>query len=30
MMVKRKPDGAVDESLEDQKICKSDATLHNL
>ena len=29
-MVKRKLDGAVDESSVDQKICKWDATVHNL
>ena len=29
-MVKRKLDGAVEESLVDRKIHKSDATLHNL
>ena len=30
MMVERKLDGAVDESLADHKICKLDATVHNL
>ena len=30
MMVKRKLDGAVDESSTDQKIRKSDTTVHNL
>ena len=30
MMVKRKLDGAVDESSADRKICKFDATVHNL
>ena len=30
MMVKRKPDGAVDKSFADQEIHKSDATVHNL
>ena len=29
-MVKRKLDGAVNESLADQKICESDTTIHNL
>ena len=29
-MVKRKLDGAGDESSADQKICKSDITVHNL
>ena len=29
-MVKRKLDGAVDESSADQEIHKSDATVHNL
>ena len=29
-MIKRKLDGAVDESLMDQEICESDATMHNL
>ena len=30
MMVKRKLDGAVDEALADQEICKSGAIVHNL
>ena len=30
MMVKRKLDGAVDESSADRKICKSNAVVHNL
>jgi len=30
MMVKRKQDSAVDESLADQEICKSDATVMEL
>ena len=30
MVVKRKLDGAVDESSADQEIRKSDATVHNL
>ena len=30
MVVKRKLDGAVDESLMDQEICKSDTTVHDL
>ena len=30
MMVKRKLDGAVDESLADQEIRKLDVTVHNL
>ena len=29
-MVKRKPDGAVDESLMDLEIRKSNVTMHNL
>ena len=29
MMVKRKLGGAVDKSLADQEVCKSDATVHN-
>ena len=29
-MVKRKLDGAVDESSADQEICKSNAAVHNL
>ena len=29
-MVKRKLDGAVDESSADQEICKSDMTVHSL
>ena len=30
MMAKKKSDGAADESSADQKIGKSDATVHNL
>ena len=30
MMVKKKLDGAVEESSADQEICKSDMTIHNL
>ena len=30
MMVKRKLDGAVDESSVDQDICESDVVVHNL
>ena len=30
MMIERKLDGTVDQSLVDQEICKSDAAVHNL
>ena len=30
MMIKRKVDGAVEESSTDQEICKFDVTVHNM